>query len=164
MFSGLLKSIGVKFIDNTNGLLYPYRFEKILVITNAGGAGTVLSDLLSDKLFELNDNQMELLSKVLPSNWSKNNPIDIIGEATHERYLTTLKVADNFGADAIYVIVTPQFMTDVNKIAALFTENTFKTKVFPIILGGEMAEDARLLLRQNKIIFFDDLTEAVSFI
>lgn len=164
MFVGLMKSVGVNLINDTNGLLYPHQFEKILVITNAGGAGTVMSDLISDRLYELSPTQLDALSRVLPSNWSKNNPIDIIGEATHERYLVTLKVADDFGADAIYVIITPQFMTDVDAIAAIFTDNKFKTPVFPIFLGGEMVEHARQVLRDKKISFFEELTDATSFL
>jgi len=164
MFVGLLKSVGVKFLSDTNGLLYPHQFQKILVITNAGGAGTVMSDLLSDKLFALNAAQIEQLNKVLPSNWSKNNPIDIIGEATHERYLTSIKVADGFGADAIYVIITPQFMTDVDQIADIFINNQFKTPVFPIFLGGELVENARQLLRKKKVAFFEELSDGASFL
>jgi acetate---CoA ligase (ADP-forming) len=164
MFMGLLKSAGAHFLNDTNGLLYPHQFNKILVITNAGGPGTVMSDLISDKMFELNSNQIEALNKVLPSNWSKNNPVDIIGEATHERYLSTLKVADEFGADAIYVIITPQLMTDVDQIAAIFTDNKFKTEIFPIFLGGEMVESARKFLHQNKTAFFNELSDAASFL
>lgn len=164
MFVGLLRSVGVKFLNDTNGLLYPHQFKKILVVTNAGGAGTVLSDLINDKMYEITPAQIDQLNKVLPSNWSKNNPIDIIGEATHERYFATLLVADTFGADAIYVIITPQFMTDVDQIAAIFTDNKFKTPVFPIFLGGEMVEHAHQLLRDKKIPFFEELTDAVSFL
>ena len=164
MFLGLLKSVGVKFLNDTNGLLYPHQFQKILVVTNAGGAGTVMSDLISDKMYEITAAQIDQLNKVLPSNWSKNNPIDIIGEATHERYLATLKVADGFGADAIYVIITPQFMTDVDQIGAIFTGNTFKTPVFPIFLGGEMVEKVRQQLRESKIEFFEELTDATCFL
>ena len=133
-------------------------------MTNAGGAGTVMSDHISDKMYELSAAQISQLDQVLPSNWSKNNPIDIIGEATHERYLTTLKVVDQFDADAIYVIITPQFMTDVDQIAAIFTDNAFKTPVFPIFLGGEMVEKARQTLREKKMPFFEELTDATSFL
>ena len=164
MFLGLLKSAGAKFLNDTNGLLYPHNFKKILVITNAGGPGTVMSDFINDKMFELSATHIEQLNKVLPSNWSKNNPIDIIGEATHERYLSTLKVADEFGADAIYVIITPQFMTDVDEIAAIFTDNKFKTEVFPIFLGGEMVESARKFLHENKVPYFIELNDAASFL
>ena len=164
MFVGLLRSVGVKFLNDTNGLLYPHQFKKILVVTNAGGAGTVLSDLINDKMYELTPAQIEQLNKVLPSNWSKNNPVDIIGEATHERYFAALQVADTFGADAIYVIITPQFMTDVDQIAAIFIDNKFKTPIFPIFLGGEMVEHAHQLLRDKKVPFFGELTDATSFL
>ncbi|MGH2566336.1 MAG: CoA-binding protein, partial [Ginsengibacter sp.] len=43
MFVGLLKSAGAKILKDVNGLLYPHHFEKIVIITNAGGAGTVMS-------------------------------------------------------------------------------------------------------------------------
>ena len=164
MFVGLLKSVGVKMLNDTNGLLYPHQFKKILIITNAGGAGTVMSDLISDKMFDLSPAQLDELSKVLPYNWSKNNPVDIIGDSDHTRYLDAIKVADNFGADAIYVIVTPQHMTDTNKIAEIFTGNTFKTPTFPIFLGGELVENAKHVLREKKIQFFEELSEGASFL
>ncbi len=164
MFVGLLKSAGARILKDINGLLYPYHFEKILIITNAGGAGTVISDLLPDKLYALSPGEIEKLSEVLPANWSKNNPVDIIGDAGEDRYLKTLQVADNFNADAIYVIVTPQFMTNTEKISRIFTENHFRTKVFPILLGGERMEPAGAWLRNNKVEFFEELTEAVSFL
>jgi acetate---CoA ligase (ADP-forming) len=164
MFVGLMKSLGVKLLNDTNGLLYPHQFSNILVITNAGGAGTVLSDLINDRMFELSSAQIDELSKVLPSNWSKNNPVDIIGEATHERYLAAMNVADKFGADAMFVIITPQFMTDPDAIASVFTDHTFKTPVMPIFLGGEMVEKARQILRDKRIPFFEELIDAVSFL
>jgi acyl-CoA synthetase (NDP forming) len=90
--------------------------------------------------------------------------VDIIGEATHERYLKALQVADGFGADAIFVLVTPQFMTDPDQISALFTNNSFQTKVFPVLLGGEMMESAKICLRKNRIEFFEELSEAVAIL
>ena len=90
---------------------------------------------------------------MLPSHWSKNNPVDIIGDACHERYLNALRIADDFKADAIYVIVTPQFMTDTEKISRIFTDEKFNTKVIPVLLGGESMEAAKALFaqKQNRI-------------
>ena len=164
MFVGLMKSVGVKMLNDTNGLIYPYNFEKIIIVTNAGGAGTVMSDLISNRLYELTPDNLNKLNSILPFNWSKNNPIDIIGDAVHERYLQTLKLVDDFNADAIYVIVTPQLITNPEKVSEIFVNNTFKTKVFPILLGGELIEEAKNTLRKNKIIFFEELNEAVSFL
>ncbi len=53
-----------------------------------------------------------------------------------------LITADTFGADAILVLVTPQFMTDMDEIAEIFYTNSFRTKVFPVLLGGQKTEAA----------------------
>jgi acyl-CoA synthetase (NDP forming) len=164
MFAVLLNAAGVEILNNINGLLYPYNFKKILVITNAGGAGTIISDLINDKLYKLSADEIAKLSEVLPKHWSKNNPIDIIGDACYERYLKALQVADNFNADAMYVLITPQFMTKPEAICKLFVENNFKTKIFPVLLGGEMMRKAKNFLEENKINYFEELTEAVSFL
>jgi acyl-CoA synthetase (NDP forming) len=164
MFVGLLQSVGAYFLRDINGLLYPYQFERILVITNAGGAGTVISDLISTKLYQLKDDEIERLNAVLPPHWSKNNPVDIIGDACRDRYLGTLKIADDFNADAIFVVVTPQFMTNPEEICKIFTEYHFKTSIFPVLIGGEMIESAKEYLEKNKILFFEELSEAVSFL
>jgi acyl-CoA synthetase (NDP forming) len=164
MFVGLLKAAGAEMLNDVNGLLYPYSFNKILVITNAGGAGTIMSDLISDKLFKLNADEIAKLNEVLPSHWSKNNPVDIIGDASYDRYLKALQVADNFNADAIYVLITPQFMTNPETICRLFVQNNFKTKIFPVLLGGEMMQAAKIFLENHKINYFEELTEAVSFL
>ena len=164
MFVGLARSAGAKILQDVNGLLYSHHFEKIIIITNAGGAGTIMSDLVNDKLYQLTPDEINKLSEVLPSHWSKNNPIDIIGDAGHDRYFKALQIADEFNADAIYVIVTPQFMTDTEKISRIFTDEKFNTKVLPVLLGGEMMETAKAYLRKNKIEFFEELNEAVSFL
>jgi len=164
LFVGLLKSVGAKILKDVNGLLYTHTFEKVLIITNAGGAGTVMSDLISDKLYQLSAEEIQKLSEVLPTHWSKNNPIDIIGDAGYERYLSVLRTADNFDADVMYVIVTPQFMTEPEKISDIFLKEKFKTTIIPILLGGEMMDSAKLLLQRNKIEFFEELNEAASFL
>lgn len=164
MFTGLLESAGASMLRDINGLLYPYDFKKLLVITNAGGAGTVISDMIGDKLYTLSQAQIDSLSEVLPKHWSKNNPIDIIGDATHDRYLKALTIADAFGADAIFVLVTPQFMTDMDKIGEIFCTHRFRTNVFPVLLGGEKMEAACRLFRSQGVTYFEELSEAVSFL
>jgi len=100
----------------------------------------------------------------LPPIWSRNNPIDIIGDATAERYLKTLEIADGFGADIIYVMITTQFMTDPLTICKLFKTHNFQTKIFPVLLGGETMQEAKDYLKSNKLTFFQEIDEAVSFI
>ncbi|MEX6687956.1 hypothetical protein QTN47_10645 [Danxiaibacter flavus] len=92
-----------------------------------------------------------------------NNPVDIIGDASYQCYLATITVADEFGADAIYVVITPQFMTHPEKICTILKDRPFKTKLLPVLLGGEAMEAAKAYLRSEKINFFESIQEAVSF-
>lgn len=62
----------------------------------------------------------------MPPHWSKNNPVDIIADTSDGRYFKTIKVADDFNADATYVIITPQCMTSSEAVCKLFVEQRFK--------------------------------------
>lgn len=164
MFNSLLTGAGAHMLKDVNGLLYPYNFNKILVITNAGGPGTVISDLCGDKLHKLTDDDIALFNAVLPPHWSHNNPVDIIGDAGADRFLKALKVADTLPVDAVYVIITPQFMTDVMAIARMFAAEKFSKSMFPVLLGGKIMQPAKTYLQNNGIAFFEELSEAVCFL
>jgi len=61
---------------------------------------------------------MTALNGVLPETWSRNNPIDIIGDATPERYAKALEIAaKDPNSDGMLVVLTPQAMTDPTQIA-----------------------------------------------
>ena len=58
------------------------------------------------------------MSSFLPAAWSHNNPIDILGDATPDRYARTLAVtAADPGIDGLLVVLTPQAMTDPTETA-----------------------------------------------
>ena len=70
------------------------RDEALTLMTNGGGAGVMAADaaaLAGIPLRELSDNLREKLDEVLPPNWSRANPIDIIGDAPVDRYAETLR-------------------------------------------------------------------------
>jgi acetyltransferase len=61
---------------------------------------------------------MEALNKILPSAWSHNNPLDILGDAEPERYAKSLEIAAKDPAiDGLLVVMTPQGMTNPTLIA-----------------------------------------------
>jgi acetyltransferase len=61
---------------------------------------------------------MEAYNAVLPATWSHNNPVDIIGDASPERYAKALEIAaKDPNSDGMLVILTPQAMTDPTQIA-----------------------------------------------
>ena len=97
------------------------RGPRLTIVTNAGGPGVLATDALitgGGELAELSPETMEAYNAVLPSTWSHNNPVDIIGDASPERYAKALEIAaKDPGSDGMLVILTPQAMTDPTKIA-----------------------------------------------
>jgi len=169
MFKGLLESVGSKIEDNIEALLFNplNEVDNILIITNAGGPASILTDYIIDKgkkVYELNAKEIKAFDEVLPSNWPRSNPVDIIGDALSDRFENSLKIADEIEeVRLVYVIVTPQFMTDSLNIAKILTKN-YKKKVIPIFLGGDMfQESTNYLISQNKM-FFKSLQGATAFL
>jgi acetyltransferase len=94
---------------------------RLTIVTNAGGPGVLATDALimgGGELAELTPETMEAYNAVLPATWSHNNPVDIIGDASPERYAKALEIAaKDPHSDGMLVILTPQAMTDPTLIA-----------------------------------------------
>jgi len=95
--------------------------NRLCIITNAGGPGVLATDALiggGGELAELSAQTMSEFDKILPSAWSHNNPVDILGDAEPERYAKALEVASKDAAiDGMLVVLTPQGMTNPTQIA-----------------------------------------------
>ena len=92
------------------------RSNRIAIVTNAGGPGIVATDMTEFaglKLAELHDDTVEALKSHLPAAANIHNPIDVIGDASYDRYENALKaVIKDENVDGALVILTPQSMTD----------------------------------------------------
>ena len=90
--------------------------NRLTIVTNAGGPGVLATDALitgGGRLTDISDETMDELDSFLPSAWSHNNPIDILGDAQPEVYAKTLEIAARDpNSDGLMVILTPQDMTD----------------------------------------------------
>ncbi|WP_456480697.1 acetate--CoA ligase family protein [Nautilia sp.] len=161
MIINLSKNAGAEIKNSIESLIFAPKFKNkkdVLIITNAGGPGAILTDLVSRKrkLKTLDNETIKKLDSVLPKTWSKNNPIDIIGDATSKRYEETLKIVSGI-SDIIFVIVTPQFMTDSEKIAEVLAkyENTV-----PVLLGKKSFLKACKTLDKTRKLYFTSLEES----
>ena len=89
---------------------------RLTIITNAGGPGVLATDALvveGGELSDLSEESIQAYNEVLPPPWSHNNPVDILGDATPERYAKAVEIAAKDPAsDGLLVILTPQAMTD----------------------------------------------------
>lgn len=106
--------------------------ERLAIVTNGGGPGVMAADSASDcgvKLAMLCDETLKKLDAFLPPNWSRGNPVDIIGDATTERYEKSVEIcmADP-GVDAVLVLLTPQAMTEPENVAKAMIEISKRLK------------------------------------
>ena len=88
----------------------------LTILTNAGGPGVLAVDALltsGGQLAEISPKAMQQFNEILPPQWSHNNPVDILGDASPERYAQSLEVAaQDENSDGLLVVLTPQAMTD----------------------------------------------------
>lgn len=114
--------------------------KKVSIITNAGGAGALAADYLSNKGFE-----------ILKIN-------DILGTAlslNYEKALQEVKIND------LIVILTPQSMTDTEKIAEVLVDFKRKSKknIIPLFLGDKNMKEASKIFEREKIVYFNTLED-----
>jgi acetyltransferase len=94
----------------------PPRGARLGIVTNAGGPGVMAADALlarGGEVAELSDQTVATLKALLPPSASTRNPVDVLGDATPDRYRGAVEaVLADEGIDAVLVILTPQAMTD----------------------------------------------------
>ena len=134
--------------------------RRLSIVTNAGGPGVLATDALisgGGELTELTPETMDRLNAVLPSVWSHNNPIDIIGDAPPERYAKALEVAAaDPETDGLLVILTPQAMTDPTATARALVKHA-RIEGKPVLaswMGGADVEEGAAILRAAGIPTF----------
>ena len=55
---------------------------------------------------------MARLNEALPGSWSRNNPVDVLGDAGPDRYDVAVRAClEDPGIDAVLVVLTPQAQT-----------------------------------------------------
>jgi len=131
--------------------------EKVAIITNAGGPGVLTTDAAISrglKLAKFSDETTQILKKALPATANINNPVDVIGDARSDRYLVAIQAAfDDPDVSGVFVILTPQSMTDIETIARDITKIAEgQTKpIYTSFMGEKDVAVGIDLLQQHKI-------------
>ncbi len=90
--------------------------NRVAIVTNAGGPGILATDMTMSsglKLAKFQEETIKALASHLPLTANLHNPVDIIGDATQDRYENALTaVINDKGVDGALVILTPQSMTN----------------------------------------------------
>jgi acetyl coenzyme A synthetase (ADP forming)-like protein len=108
------------------------RGENIAIITNAGGPGVLAADMaysLGLNIVKLKDGTIAQLNKVCPPNWSRRNPVDIIGDADQMRYAKSLEIVMNASeVDGVVLLMSPTAMANSMEVAHRIVEITDSIK------------------------------------
>lgn len=139
----------------------------LAIITNAGGPGVMAADALSDyglQPVSLGPETIQKLDETLPPYWSHGNPVDILGDASPERYRKVAEVClEAPEVNGLLIILTPQMMTDPTGVARCLSE-VLHGKPYPVFtswLGGASTEQGRDILNKAGIPTFDSPERAV---
>ncbi|MEA5488640.1 MULTISPECIES: bifunctional acetate--CoA ligase family protein/GNAT family N-acetyltransferase [Pseudanabaena] len=130
--------------------------NRLSIVTNAGGPGAIATDALisgGGELSELAPETVQQLNQFLPPQWSHHNPVDILGDASSDRYAKTLEVvAKDPNSDGLLVILTPQAMTNPTQTAEkLKAYSQLGKPVITSWMGGAEIAAATQILNQANI-------------
>jgi acetyltransferase len=141
--------------------------RRLVVITNAGGPGVMAADAVAEyelELSPLKEKTVSRLNEILPPQWSHGNPVDILGDATPERYAeVTTCCFEAKEIDGMLIIINPQAMTNPAKVAEALVED-IKKKPYPVftsLMGGKDVEKGREILNKEGVPTYDTPERAV---
>jgi acetyltransferase len=130
--------------------------NRLTILTNAGGPGVLATDALitnGGQLAVLSKETMQAFNELLPPAWSHNNPVDILGDASPERYAKALEIAaKDQNSDGMLIILTPQDMTDPTRTAeelVPYAKDLNKPLLASWMGGNGVSEGEKILNRAN---------------
>jgi acetyltransferase len=152
----------------TLGRAQPMAGDRLTILTNGGGPGVMATDALiagGGELSQLSSETLEKLDAVLPPNWSRNNPIDIIGDAGPERYEAALRVLlAERSTDPVLVLHVPTALSSSSASARAVAgvARDSGRSVLTCWLGGSSVGSARTVLEDAGIADYATPEHAVS--
>lgn len=147
--------------------------ERLAIMTNGGGPGVMAADSAAENgiaLATLSTETLSLLDQKLPPQWSRGNPIDLIGDAPPERFAaaTAAALADP-GVDALLAMYSPVAVT-APEAAARAVAEAARSSSKPVLaawLGDINPNASRTYLESQGIPNFytpENAVEAFSFL
>jgi len=127
--------------------------NRVAVVTNSGGPGIIATDSVERnklKMARFNKETLEYMRSQLPVEASVYNPVDVLGDATPERYTIALEsILKDDNTDSALVLLSPTAVTEPVKIANMIVDMHKKYPQKPLFtsyMGGEtLTEGIRIL-------------------
>lgn len=130
--------------------------NRVAIITNAGGPGVLTTDSAIHEKLQLarfSDETTRMFKKSLPKTANIKNPVDVIGDARADRYHLAVSAAmKDPNVDGVFVILTPQSMTEIDNIAEEIcrVSSRYEKPLYTSFMGeADVASGIDLLQRQK---------------
>ncbi len=168
--AGVLRVTTIPDLFNMSEILSmqpPPRGPALAIITNAGGPGVMAVDDLMTRggqLAPLSPETLSALNAALPPFWSHANPIDLLGDATGDRYCLAVELCvKDETAQGVLILLTPQAMTDPTDTARHVAAVGAKSNkpVLACWMGGAAVRPGREILNTAGIPTFDAPEDAI---
>ncbi|MFB6191368.1 MAG: acetate--CoA ligase family protein, partial [Candidatus Nanohaloarchaea archaeon] len=146
----------------------PPEGKNVAVVTNAGGPGVITTDEIAEhglELAELSEETRGRLEEALPDEAAPENPVDVIGDAGHDRYREALEaVLEDGNVDSVIAILTPQANTEIDKTARTVVKASDEHSGKPVMasfMGEKDVASGVEILERGNIPDFEDPMDAV---
>ncbi|QLI82360.1 bifunctional acetate--CoA ligase family protein/GNAT family N-acetyltransferase [Chitinibacter fontanus] len=176
VFDVALKRAGVLRLRSINQLFtaarvldgsYKTKGRRLAIITNGIGAGMMAVDRAHELHVQLPRLSAETIAKLdafLPPQAQHHNPVDILGDASAERFkIATEIVLHDPNIDGVLVVFTPQSGTDdmATAEAMIALRRTTEKPILLSWIGGKKVEGSRKLLSKAQCAHFSSPENAV---
>jgi acetyl coenzyme A synthetase (ADP forming)-like protein len=168
--SGIIPVRSIREAFQTAELLSSEGYPKgirAIVISNAGGFAVLSSDYAERfgiEIVEFPPDIIRELDAILPPDWNRRNPIDMVGDASADRFAKTFDVMIKNQElwDIAFVIAVPSAISDPIRVSnelVRFSKNTRKM-IVGCMIGGDSMKTPLRILRDSGIPNFPDLEDA----
>ncbi len=145
-----------------------FKSNRLQIITNGGGYGILSTDAIASskhvKLANLSVQTNSEIKKFAPAHMNIGNPLDLLGDATTERYKQALEIClKDSGVDGILLIAlyqTPLLTTEIVEVITEAHSNS-KKPIIVVSTGGEFTDLLSRSLRERGLPVFSYPEEAI---
>lgn len=133
---------------------------RVAVVSNAGGPAVISADSIIEnglEMAEIDNETRKKLLEVLPRSASIMNPVDVLGDALADRFVSASEIVlKNENCDALIVLLTPQIMTQIKKTAEMIGElsKKYNKPVFCSFIGGTLVAEGEKILNKMQLPSF----------
>ena len=151
----------------TLALCDPVAGERLAIVSNGGGLAVMATDSLIEAggtLATLAPETITALDSVLPRTWSHGNPVDVVGDASPQRYRNTVAIVrQDANVDALLVLNAPTALASpVEAARAVAADNhAGPRKLLTSWVGQKSADAARQVFAAARIPTYATPSEAV---